>query len=504
MIAARPSASRSTTWNSHSGRFRSSGFLGDPGRQLLEVGDAGVRWEVGDVEMLIEVDVRVGPARPDAERIAHDDLVEGLDGVEAGGDETAHGVEGERLRSSRRIEDEHTQYLPGHGRRLGQEETSVESGDRVSHGSTVLLTADPIPTAMDTIPRGGPTPRLLDGGSRPWQPTERSRPSPGTAGRSRSWPATRCRCTCRRRAARPVSIEVARIGVERTVVFEERGVPVDDHATPADAWAHGCGWPAASELTVDAGWRSGYYEVVLSIDVDGKTRRSHAFFVVRPQPGPGQAADPAGARHQHLARLQRLRRSQPLHRRDAGVAAAADVARLPVQARWRRPAGHVAAPARPAVGGPRRLPAYSTTCRRTAARPAGPTGSCRSCAGPSARATRSTSSPTPTSRITPNCSDRRRPAGSTCRSATTSTGRRECATRSRASSAAAATPRSCRATPRSGRSASRTAPTPGRTRRHDGRLQGLLQARPGVRHRSPVGTDDASGRTTCSIARRTT
>ena len=52
--------------------------------------------------------------------------------------------------------------------------------------------------------------------------------------------------------------------------------------------AHGCGWPAASELTVDAGWRSGYYEVVLSIDVDGKTRRSHAFFVVRPQPGPGQ------------------------------------------------------------------------------------------------------------------------------------------------------------------------------------------------------------------------
>ena len=88
--------------------------------------------------------------------------------------------------------------------------------------------------------------------------------------------------------ARPVSIEVARIGVERTVVFEERGVPVDDHATPADAWAHGCGWPAASELTIDAGWRSGYYEVVLSIDVDGKTRRSHAFFVVRPQPGPGQ------------------------------------------------------------------------------------------------------------------------------------------------------------------------------------------------------------------------
>ena len=41
-------------------------------------------------------------------------------------------------------------------------------------------------------------------------------------------------------------------------------------------------------MTVDPGWPSGYYEVVLSIDVDGKTRRSHAFFVVRPQPGPSQ------------------------------------------------------------------------------------------------------------------------------------------------------------------------------------------------------------------------
>ena len=156
---------------------------------------------------------------------------------------------------------------------------------------------------------------------------------------------------------RAVSIEVARIGAERTVVFAEPGLPVDDHPTPTDAFSHGCGWPAASEITVGDDWRSGYYEVVLSIDVDGKKRTSHAFFVVRPTPGATQAHDHPGARHQHLARLQRLRRAQPLHRCDAGVAAAADVTRLPVQARRRGPTGHLPAPTGPPVGGSRRLSA---------------------------------------------------------------------------------------------------------------------------------------------------
>ena len=35
-------------------------------------------------------------------------------------------------------------------------------------------------------------------------------------------------------------------------------------------------------VTADDQWPSGYYEVQLTIDVDGKTRQSHAFFVVRP------------------------------------------------------------------------------------------------------------------------------------------------------------------------------------------------------------------------------
>jgi len=81
---------------------------------------------------------------------------------------------------------------------------------------------------------------------------------------------------------RPVAVEVARCGAERTVVFADDAVPADFHATPSDAAGRGCGWPAALTLNVDPTWRSGYYEVQLDGDVDGKPRRSYAFFVVRP------------------------------------------------------------------------------------------------------------------------------------------------------------------------------------------------------------------------------
>ncbi len=84
---------------------------------------------------------------------------------------------------------------------------------------------------------------------------------------------------------RPVAIEVAHVGARRTVVHAEEAVPADDHPTPPDAHSAGCGWPEALAVAVDPAWRSGYYEVVLEIDVDGKTRRSHAFFVVRPRTG---------------------------------------------------------------------------------------------------------------------------------------------------------------------------------------------------------------------------
>ena len=84
---------------------------------------------------------------------------------------------------------------------------------------------------------------------------------------------------------RPVAIEVARVGGERTVVHRSEGVEAGDHPTPLDADRNGCGWPAALTLEIARTWTSGYYEVVLEIDVDGKARRDHAFFVVRPEVG---------------------------------------------------------------------------------------------------------------------------------------------------------------------------------------------------------------------------
>ena len=82
--------------------------------------------------------------------------------------------------------------------------------------------------------------------------------------------------------ARPVSVEVARLGWTREVVFAEGGVPAGDHPTPTDAPEKGCDWPVASDIAVERSWRSGYYEVLLTIDVDGLQRTSRAFFVVRP------------------------------------------------------------------------------------------------------------------------------------------------------------------------------------------------------------------------------
>jgi hypothetical protein len=85
--------------------------------------------------------------------------------------------------------------------------------------------------------------------------------------------------------ARPVAVEVARVGRERTVVLTNPAVVAGDHATPTDAAAKGCAWPAALAIAVEPSWRSGYYEVALEIDVGGKIRRDHAFFVVRPKTG---------------------------------------------------------------------------------------------------------------------------------------------------------------------------------------------------------------------------
>jgi len=90
--------------------------------------------------------------------------------------------------------------------------------------------------------------------------------------------------------ARPVHVEIARVGAERSIVLDEHDVEAGDHPLPRDAAQHGCDWPVALTIPVEEAWRSGYYEVTLTIDVDGRRRRNHAFFVVRPPTGSPTAA----------------------------------------------------------------------------------------------------------------------------------------------------------------------------------------------------------------------
>src|SRR5947209_4072352 len=86
-------------------------------------------------------------------------------------------------------------------------------------------------------------------------------------------------------AGRPVRVEVARVGAKREVVFRSESVAAGEHEVPKDASSKGCGWPVALTLDVGPAWQSGYYEVVMEIDVGEKVRRDHAFFVVRPTAG---------------------------------------------------------------------------------------------------------------------------------------------------------------------------------------------------------------------------
>jgi hypothetical protein len=66
-------------------------------------------------------------------------------------------------------------------------------------------------------------------------------------------------------------------------VFASESVATGDHETPRTASSTGCQWPVALTIDVDPSWRSGYYEVVMEIEVGEKVRRDYAFFVVRPR-----------------------------------------------------------------------------------------------------------------------------------------------------------------------------------------------------------------------------
>ena len=91
------------------------------------------------------------------------------------------------------------------------------------------------------------------------------------------------------------SVEIARLGAERKVVFQQAKIPGGGfHAIPEHASANGCGWPITFKMPVPADWASGYYQVVFRVTDGGgrfvvRNRRvaeADAFFIVRPaEPG---------------------------------------------------------------------------------------------------------------------------------------------------------------------------------------------------------------------------
>ncbi len=90
------------------------------------------------------------------------------------------------------------------------------------------------------------------------------------------------------------SLEIARIGAEREVVFNESGLPGKAQPIPVNASSHGCGWEATYTFEVPETWQSGYYEGTLRAADGGgdpiyrnhRTAESSLFFIVRPaKPG---------------------------------------------------------------------------------------------------------------------------------------------------------------------------------------------------------------------------
>src|SRR6476661_10967836 len=64
-------------------------------------------------------------------------------------------------------------------------------------------------------------------------------------------------------SANQYAIEVARLGAQRTIVYERSGITGARHEAPADASYNGCRWPKSTTIPTKADWPSGYYQVLL-------------------------------------------------------------------------------------------------------------------------------------------------------------------------------------------------------------------------------------------------
>ncbi len=92
---------------------------------------------------------------------------------------------------------------------------------------------------------------------------------------------------CVSTSAAKYSIEIARVGAKRELVWNRNAVAGTAHETPENASTHGCRWPVSVKLCVPDTWKSGYYGVTLkATGADGKSIQGETFFVVRsPEPG---------------------------------------------------------------------------------------------------------------------------------------------------------------------------------------------------------------------------
>jgi hypothetical protein len=83
------------------------------------------------------------------------------------------------------------------------------------------------------------------------------------------------------------SLEIARFGVKREIVFKKEGLAGQERVVPASASSHGCQWPSSFEHKIPDDWTTGYYSARLtSQEKSAKPLSSEAYFIVRPsRPG---------------------------------------------------------------------------------------------------------------------------------------------------------------------------------------------------------------------------
>jgi len=81
--------------------------------------------------------------------------------------------------------------------------------------------------------------------------------------------------------ARHFNVQMARVGVEETIVWTRANLTGAFHPTPDDAWENGCRWPVSTSLAIPAAWKSGYYEIKVTTADPGTNADARAFVVVR-------------------------------------------------------------------------------------------------------------------------------------------------------------------------------------------------------------------------------